>query len=46
MHSLKQYSTFQIDVQAKKIMSLSSVQDIIDFIHQGTLEDKENYPIV
>ena len=46
MHSLKQYSTFHIDVQAKKIMSLSSVQDIIDFIHQGTLEDKENYLIV
>lgn len=42
MQSLKKYSTFHIDVKAKNIITLSSQQDILNFIEQSSQEEKEN----
>ena len=42
MHSLVTYSTFHIPVHGEKIITISTTEDIITFINESSIEEKNN----
>lgn len=42
MQSLRNYSTFRIPVQGKKILTISEKSDLINFINESSIEERES----
>ena len=46
MHSLKQYTTFAIDVQAKELITVTTEQQVQELVHNPLFQSSRNTIIV